>query len=63
MKLYQSTQYMFSLLMYVVNNKYLFTKYLGVHNHDKRSANDFYLPIINLTKYKKGAYYTGIKNF
>jgi len=49
--------------MYVVNNKHLFTKNLAVHNHDKRSANNFYLPTINLTKYQKGAYYTGIKIF
>ena len=55
------SQYIFSLLRYVVNNKHLFTKYLEVHNHDTRSANNFHLPITNLAKYQKGAYYTGIK--
>jgi hypothetical protein len=54
---------MFSLLMYVVNNKHLFTKNLEVHNHDKRSVNNFHLPITNLTKYQKGVYYTGIQIF
>ena len=57
------SQYMFSLLVFVVNNKHLFTKNSEVHNHDTRSANNFLLPITNLTKYKKGAYYTGIKIF
>jgi len=34
-----------------------------VHNHDTRSDNNFHVPITNLTKYQKGAYYTGIKIF
>jgi hypothetical protein len=45
-------QYTFSLLLYVVNKKHLFTKNLDVHNHDNRSANNFHLPITNLTKYQ-----------
>ena len=57
------SQSVFSLLMYLVNNKHIFTKNLEVHNHDTRSANNFHLPISNLTKYQKGAYYTGIKIF
>ena len=63
MKLYQSTQYMFSLLMYVVNNKHLFAKNLEVHNHNKRSAINFYLPTINLTEYKKRSLLYRNKNF
>ena len=39
------SQYIFSLLMNVVNNKHLFTKNLEVHNHDTRSDNNFHLPI------------------
>jgi len=57
------SQYIFPLLMYVVNNKHLFTRNLEVPNHDTRSAKNFHLPIINLTIYQKGAYYTGIKIF
>ena len=57
------SQYTFSLLMYVLNNKHLFTRNLEVYNHDTRSANNFYLPITNLTIYQIGAYYTGIKTF
>jgi len=57
------SQYIFSLLMYVVNNKHLFTRILEIHNHDTRSAKNFHLPITNLTTYQKAAYYTGIKIF
>ena len=51
--------YLVSLLLYVVNNKHLFTKTIEFHNHDTRSANNFHLPTANLTKYKKGACCTG----
>jgi len=50
-------------LLYTVNNKHLFRKNWGVHNHNTRSANNFHQPITNLTKYLKGAYYAGIKVF
>jgi hypothetical protein len=55
------SQYIFSHLLYVVNNQHLFTKNLEVHNHDNRSANNFHPPITNLTKYQKGFHYAGIK--
>ena len=45
----------------MVNNKYLLTKNLEVHNHDTIFANSFHLSITNLTKYQKGAHYAGIK--
>jgi hypothetical protein len=40
--------YILPLLLYVVNNKDIFTK-KEVHNHDTRSANNFHPPITNLT--------------
>jgi len=43
------SQSIFSLLLYVVNNKHLFA--LQVHNHDTRSANNFHVPITNSAKY------------
>jgi len=55
------SQYIFSLLLHVVNNRHLFTENLEVHYHDTRSANNFHLSITNLTKYQKGANYAGIK--
>ena len=57
------SQYVFSLFLYVVNNKHVFIKNLEVHNHETRSANNFPLPITNLIKYQKGAHYPGIKIF
>jgi hypothetical protein len=49
------SQYQFSLLLYVVNNKHVFTKNLEAHTHDTRFANTFHQPITNLIKYQKGA--------
>jgi hypothetical protein len=57
------SQYIFSLLLCVVNNKHLFTKDLEVHNHETRSANNFRLPNTNWIKYQKGAHYAGFKIF
>jgi hypothetical protein len=54
------SQYILSILLYVVNNQHLFTKNLEDHNHNKRTANNFYLPIINLPKYHTGAHYSFI---
>jgi hypothetical protein len=57
-------QYIFSLSLYVVNNKHLFYKELTkIHNRDTRYANNFHLPITNLTTYQKGAHFAGIKIF
>jgi hypothetical protein len=55
------SQYIFSLLLNVVNKKCLFTKNLEHHSHDTRSADNFHLPITNFKKYQKGAHYVGIK--
>jgi hypothetical protein len=57
------SQYISSRFWYVVNNKNLFIKNLELHNHDSRSANNFNLPISNLTKYQNGANFAGIKIF
>jgi len=56
------SQYIFSLLMNVVNNKHLSTRNLEDHNHNTRSAKSFHLPITNLTIHQKvPIMYTGIK--
>ena len=43
-------QHIFFNLLYVVNNKHLFTKNLDIHNHDTGSDNIFHLTFANLTK-------------
>ena len=58
-----TSQYMLSLLMFVVQNKNLFLTNNENHNLDTRQRNDLYLPQANLTIYQKGAYYSGIKIF
>jgi hypothetical protein len=57
------SQYIFSLSMYVVNNKQSFIKNWEIHNHNTRSANKLHVPAANITKYKKGACYMGTKIF
>jgi hypothetical protein len=57
------SQYVYSLLLHVLNCKHRFTKYFEGHNHNTRSANNFHVPINDLTKYQKGAHYPGIKFF
>jgi len=57
------SQYMLSLLMFVVQNRTLFLTNTENYNLDTRQRNNLYLPQANLTIYKKGAYYSGIKIF
>jgi hypothetical protein len=58
-----ASQYILSLMLFVVNNKNLFI--LNSENHTKstRQSNNFYQPTSNFTVYQKGVYYMGIKVF
>src|SRR5215472_3175385 len=58
-----TSQYILSLLMFVVKNKNLFLTNNENHNLDTRQRNNLYLPQTNLTSYQKGTYYSGIKFF
>ena len=51
--------------MFVVQNKNLFLTNNENHNIDtrQRQRNNLYLPQANLTIYRRGAYYSGIKFF
>ena len=42
-------QYIFSLLMYVVNNKHSFTKNLEIHSHNTRNASNLHVPAATLS--------------
>ena len=48
-----TSQYMLSLLMFVVQNKNLFLTNNENHNSETRQRNDLYLPQANLTIYQK----------
>jgi len=58
-----TSQYMLSLLMFVVQNKNFFLPNNENHSLDTRQRYNLYFPQANLTIYQKGAYYLGIKIF
>ena len=57
------SQYILSLLMFVIQNKAFFQTNTETHNIYTRQRNNLYLPQANLTIYQKGAYYSGIQIF
>jgi hypothetical protein len=57
------SQYIFSLLMFVIKNKHLFSTNCQFHNIHTRSKTNLHPPTANLTKFQKGVYYSGIKIF
>jgi len=52
---------MLSLLIFVVQNKNLFSTSIKNHNIDTTERSNLYPPQVSLTIYRKGAYYSGIK--
>jgi len=57
------SQYILSVLLFVVNNIDEFTMNSNVHSIRTWHRSDLYPPLTRLTKYKKGIYYSGIKIF
>jgi len=57
------SQYILSLLMFVVQNIQEFTPNSEVHSINTRHKSDLHPPSIKLTEYQKGVYYSGIKIF
>ena len=57
-----TSQYMSSLLIFVVQNKNLYLTNTENHNLDIRQRDNLYLLKANLTIYQKAAYYSGITN-
>ena len=55
-----TSQYILSLMMFVVQNKNIFLTNNENHNLDTRQRNNLYIPQANLTIYQKGANYSGI---
>jgi hypothetical protein len=58
-----TSQYLLSLLMFVVQHKDFFITSMDSHNLDTRQSNNLYTPQANLSVYQKGAYYSGVKIF
>ena len=59
--LHLTSQYMLSLLMFVVQNKNLFLTNSENHNLDTGQRNNLHLPQANSIIYRKKAYNSGIK--
>jgi hypothetical protein len=57
------SQYILSLLLFVVKNVEEFTSSSEVHSINTHHRSDLNPPSIKLTKYQKGLYYSGIKIF
>ena len=55
------SQYIFSILLFVVKNRGLFKTNSDVHNFDTRSNFDLHLSTVKLTVFQKGVCYSGIK--
>jgi hypothetical protein len=53
------SQYIYTLVLYTVNNKHLFDNN-DIHKYNAKNNNNLYLSIANLSKFK-GAYISGIK--
>ena len=57
------SQYILSLLLFVVDNGDYFKVNSEIHNINTRTKSNFHRPISNLSAYQKGTYYSGIRVF
>jgi hypothetical protein len=56
-----ASQYILSLMLFVVKNKNVFILNSGNHNISTRQSRNFYQPLPNLNVYQKGVYCMGIR--
>jgi hypothetical protein len=57
------SQYIFSLILFAVKKKHLFTSSKEIHTYKTRNYLNFHLPTVSLTKFYKGPYVSGTKAF
>jgi len=55
------SQYIYSLVLYTINNKNLFDTNTEIHKYKTRNNNNLHSPIANISKFNKGAYISSIK--
>ena len=55
--------YIYSLILFVINNGDLFESNVEIHGYNTRIKNNFHPTNLNLTKVKKGPYYSCIKMY
>jgi hypothetical protein len=58
-----SAQHIYSLLMFVVNNRNLFLDNADLYSVKTRNSYNLHRPLSLLTKYQKGVLYAGIRVF
>ena len=58
-----SSQYILSLLLFVVHNREYFDPNITYHHFNTRQKNDLHLPHVSLTRCQRGVLYSGIKVF
>ena len=58
-----TSQYIFSLLSFVIENESYFATNNVYHKFNTRHKNDVHLPQASLTMYQRGVYYSGVKLF
>jgi len=57
------SQYIYSLLMFVVKNRDLFKLNSDIHKISTRYSNDLHLPSAQLKLFQKRVFYSGIKTY
>jgi hypothetical protein len=57
------SQYILSLLLFMIRNKNKFLVNSEIHHIDTRQHANLHQPSVNITKYQKGVYYLGVKVF
>ena len=57
------SQYILSMLLFVIKRKELFRSNQNIHSIDTRSDKNLHLPICNLTVFQKGVYFSAVKLF
>jgi hypothetical protein len=55
------SQYIFSILLFLVKNRPLFNTNSDLHNFNTRTSHDLHPPSVNLTLFQKGVCYSGVK--
>jgi len=51
------SQYIYSLVLYAINNKHIFDTNNEIHKYKTRNNNNLHLPIANLSKFNKELFY------
>ena len=57
------SQYIFSLILFTIDNKHVFTPNNEIHKYSTRNYTNLHMPTVNLSKFHKGPFLSGIKAY